>query len=235
MTDPMDKKVAIMQPYFLPYFGYFQLINEVDIFVLYNDVQFIKQGWINRNRLLINKSPQFFTVPLLKVSSNKQINETEINHAQLGLWLKKILKTVNQSYNKSKNLEIGLSLLNGIQQSVPNFSTIDQLNSYIITQVCSYLDIRTKIIDSSSLNDDKSLRAQDRVLSICKDLSANEYINPIGGKELYSKEDFLQENLKLNFLESKTISGAYSLSILHTIMVEDKEEIKSKLNSFHVS
>ncbi len=229
------KTIAIMQPYFLPYFGYFQLINAVDTFVLYNDVQFIKQGWINRNRIIINNNAQFITVPLLKVSSNKKINETEINHAQFSFWLSKLSKTLQQSYKKAINLDMGIDLLNTINNSVKEFSTIDQLNKFVIKQICQYLDISTMIEDSSILFNNSSLKGQDRILDICKELSSERYINAIGGKELYSKEAFLSKGIELGFINSELEPESFSYSILHAIMLEDKDQLKRKLNSYHVS
>lgn len=227
--------IAIMQPYFLPYFGYFQLIHSVDSYILYNDVQFMKQGWINRNRILINDKEQFITVPLLKISSNKMINETQINHNQVNSWLKKSSKSIQQSYNKAPYLDVGINILNAIAANISNFTTVDQLNKFTIEHVCSYLEIATPISDSSNLFTNNVLKGPNRVLDICKSMSANRYINAIGGRELYSKETFLSEGIQLGFLESQVDNEAYSYSILHTIMVEDKEQIQNKLNSYHVS
>ena len=223
-----------MQPYFLPYFGYFQLIHSVDNFILYNDVQFMKQGWINRNRISINNQEQFINVPLLKISSNKTIHETQINHSQVNNWLKKTSRSVLQSYSKALNLEVGMNLIEDIGSEISNFVTVDQLNKFIIEKVCSYLDISTTISVSSDLFESSNLKGQERVLNICKSMSANRYINAIGGQELYSKEMFLSEGIQLGFLESQISDEPYNYSILHTIMVEDKKDIQDKLNSYRV-
>ena len=96
-------KVAIMQPYFAPYIGYFQLINEVDIFVIYDDVNFIKKGWINRNNILINGQPNLFSIPLINVSQNKKINETYISLDQK--WKTEFLKRIQIAYKKAPYFE----------------------------------------------------------------------------------------------------------------------------------
>ncbi len=95
----MKSKIAVMQPYFFPYIGYFQLINSVDKFVILDDVNYIKKGWINRNYILVNSKPCLFTIPLVKPSQNKLINETEI--AFESNWKKKFLKTIETGYAKA--------------------------------------------------------------------------------------------------------------------------------------
>ena len=82
-------KLAIMQPYIFPYLGYFQLLNSVDHFVFYDDVNFIKGGWVNRNQLLINNQNKFFTVPLKKIISFTPINEVEIHKKLYPNWRSK--------------------------------------------------------------------------------------------------------------------------------------------------
>ena len=92
-------KAAVMQPYLFPYIGYFQLINAVDTFVVYDDVNYIKKGWINRNSILVNEKPFLFTVDLKEVSQNKLINEITID--ENSNWKKNILRTIELSYKKA--------------------------------------------------------------------------------------------------------------------------------------
>jgi hypothetical protein len=224
--------IAIMQPYFLPYFGYFQLINAVDVFVIYDDVQYIKQGWVNRNRAVIGNTSQYFTVPLQKASSNQLIKETRVNHKQFEYWIKKFSKSIVQSYSKAKNVDVGFTILEEIEKNYKEFDSIDQLDEYLIKWVIEYLGIKTEIIKSSKEFDNANLSGAERVIDICKRMNANRYINPIGGKQLYSYDDFLRNDIELQFIECKVDSSDYFYSILHTIMTEDKETILWNLNNY---
>lgn len=101
-------KIAVMQPYLFPYIGYFQLLNAVDMFVVFDDVNFIKKGWINRNNILVNRQKYLFTVPLKDASQNKLIKEVQI--ADDG-WQEKFLKTVAQSYKKAEFFDEAFALI----------------------------------------------------------------------------------------------------------------------------
>lgn len=186
-------KVAIMQPYFLPYIGYYQLINAVDVFVYYDDVNFIKQSWINRNRILLNGSEFLFTLELKGASSFKKIMEIEVGKNR-----NKLLKTFSYAYKNAPNFKHLEPLLYSIFTSTEN-----NLSKYIIqTQeyILKYLGIKTKIFLSSEIEKNNLLKGQDKVINICKNLGANIYINSIGGQELYSKQSFHDSGILLKFL-----------------------------------
>lgn len=230
-------KVAIMQPYFLPYIGYFQLINSVDKFILYDDVSFINKGWINRNNILVDNKANLFTIPLKDASQNKLINEIEI--IQDGKWQNKLLKTFEQSYKKAPNFVSFFPIL----QEIINY-TEGNISTYInnsIQLICNYLNINTLIVPSSQVFHNSELKAQARIIDICKITKANQYINPIGGTELYNKNDFNNSNIQLNFIKTKSIiykqftnDFVPFLSIIDLIMFVDKSEIKSYLNEFEL-
>lgn len=231
----MNKKVAIMQPYFLPYIGYFQLINAVDEFVIYDDVNYINKGWINRNNLLVNNKASLFSVPLKEASQNKLICDIEI--IQDGKWQKKLLKTIEQSYKKAPNFNEVFHLM----EEIINFEELN-ISTYIhhsLLKICEYLNIKTKIIESSHVFLNNQLKAQERILDICKKTEALEYINPIGGRELYDKTAFAQQNIQLQFINSHKIQyRQFSddfvsyLSILDLLMFKNKAEIQILLNEF---
>lgn len=230
-------KVAIMQPYFLPYIGYFQLVNAVDEFILYDDVSFINKGWINRNNILVGNKANLFTIPLKDASQNKLINEIEI--IQDGKWQSKLLKTIEQSYKKAPNFTSFFPIL----QEIINFPE-NNISKYIynsIQKICNYLNINTLIIPSSQVFNNSELKAQSRIIDICKKSNSNHYINPIGGTELYNKVDFEIENIQLNFIKTKPIKyNQFSnefvpyLSIIDLIMFVNKTEIKLLINEFEL-
>ncbi|MBP6385546.1 MAG: WbqC family protein [Pseudarcicella sp.] len=230
-------KIAIMQPYIFPYIGYFQLINAVDKFIVYDDVSFINKGWINRNKILVNGQENTFTIPLIEASQNKLINTIAIQKKEL--WLPKLLKTIEQSYKKSPQFEEIFPIIQSIFQS--EYSTINQLIIESTKQICNYLAIKTQIVDSSCLYNNQHLKAQERILDICKQENCTEYINPIGGIELYNKNDFFEKDIQLYFLKTKNIEYQQFknnfvpyLSILDVLMFNSKTEIETLLNEYEL-
>jgi WbqC-like protein family len=231
------KKIAIMQPYFLPYIGYFQLINAVDEFIIYDDVNFINKGWINRNNILVNNKASLFTIPLREASQNKLINEIEI--IQDGKWQSKLVKTIEQSYKKAPNFADFFPILS----EIINYAETN-ISKYIynsLLNICKYLEISTLITASSSIFENENLKSQNRIIDICKQRNVEQYINPIGGIELYNKNDFETENIKLNFLKTYPIQYQQFindfvpyLSIIDLIMFNEKSKIKSLLNEFEL-
>lgn len=221
-------KVGIMQPYFLPYIGYWQLLNAVDKYVIYDDVNFIKGGWINRNRILMNNEAKLFNVQMQGASPNKLINEVEVS--QNLVWKKKFLKTIENAYRKAP-------FYNDVFPIIEEIINCDEVNLALylansIRKICDYLNIKTEIIISSDLKKDNDLKSQDKVIAICKELNGTEYYNAIGGQELYSYEDFKNEGIKLSFLKTSEIRYKQfkndfisNLSILDVLMFNSKDEI----------
>ncbi|WP_410568577.1 WbqC family protein [Acinetobacter sp. H1(2024)] len=232
-------KLAIMQPYFMPYIGYFQLINEVDKFIFYDDVTFIKQGWINRNQILINNQASLFSIPLSNASSHVLIKDVLVTEKAYDKWKKSFLNSILFSYKKAKNYEAISNLIHSILEQQPK--TISELAIKSIIEVSRYLGIETEFEVSSERYQNTYLSGQDRVLDICKTENALTYINPIGGVELYSKNVFLQHGVELFFIQSsksiyKQFSGEFVpfLSIIDVMMFNDVEEIQEQLKHFHL-
>jgi hypothetical protein len=232
----MDKKVAIMQPYIFPYIGYFQLINSVDEFIIYDNIQYTKKGWINRNRILVNGKDQLITLSLKKDSDYLDVINRELSES----WDKdknKILNIIKSSYNKAPYFEETFKLisqcLNNSERNLFKFI----YNSIIL--INDYLEIKTPIIISSTIDVDHALKSQDKVLSLCKRQNAKGYINSIGGTELYNKEVFKQNGIELNFIKSNPIKYKQFnnefvswLSIIDVMMFNSKDQIKEYLNSY---
>lgn len=195
-------KLAIMQPYFLPYIGYWQLINAVDTFVLFDDVNFINRGWINRNRLLANCNEHLFTIPLEKASQNKKINEISI--VDDDKWKTKLLKTIELGYKKSQYFG---SIFPIVEEIILNREK--NLSNYIthsIKRICSFLNINKTILLSSEIKKNDGLKGQEKILEICKLLYADCYLNLPGGSDLYSKEIFNENNISLKFIKMNAIT-----------------------------
>jgi hypothetical protein len=194
-------KIAVMQPYLFPYIGYFQLLNAVDKFVVFDDVNFIKKGWINRNNILVNRQKYLFTVPLKDASQNKLIKEVQI--ADDG-WQEKFLKTVAQSYKKAGFFDETFALIEKIVRSGESFLAKLILQSLRLLKEA--LKINAGIVPSSEIYNNRELKAQDRILDICKQEKATEYVNPAGGTELYDRRFFSENGVKLFFLKTQPFS-----------------------------
>lgn len=228
-------KLGIMQPYFVPYIGYWQLMNAVDKYVVYDDVNFIKGGWINRNRILINGEAKYFNIPMLGASPHKLINEVEVNHNEK---LKnKNMRVIEGAYQKAPCYKEVRMLLEKIMDGKQNKISDFILNSFQV--INEYLDIDTELILSSTLDKDCDLKGQDKVLSICELLGATQYYNAIGGQELYSFEEFKKHGIDLKFLKTGSITYSQfdrefqsNLSIIDVMMFNSKEEVKGFLNQY---
>ena len=230
-----EMKLGIMQPYFVPYIGYFQLMNAVDKYVIYDDVNFIKGGWINRNRILLNGQPAYFNIPMIGASSNKLINEVEVNTNKT--LMEKNLKTIYSAYGKAPYYNEVYPLIEKILLNEEK--DIAKFIKYSFEIICEYLDIKTEFVMSSELKKNNELKAQDKVLHICEILGATEYYNAIGGQELYDYESFSKKGIKLKFVKTDSIEYKQfdnefqpNLSIIDVLMFNSKDEVKEMLNKF---
>jgi len=230
-------KLGIMQPYFFPYIGYWQLIKAVDKYVIFDDVNYINRGWVNRNRLLINGQDRMVSLKLHESSQNKLINEIEILEDQENR--AKLVKTVENCYRKAPYYKGAFPMVKEIISLKEKNLALYLKNS--IQQVCSYLSLDAELVDSSSINKDNNLRGQDKILGICRLLGADEYINAIGGQSLYSHEAFSAHKIKLKFLkpsisEYRQFGNEFipSLSIIDVMMFNSQEEIRKMLGEYEL-
>lgn len=196
-------KLGIMQPYFLPYVGYFQLIAAVDTFIIYDNIKYTKKGWINRNRMLRNNNDALFTVPLEKESDSLNIVDRKISP---DFDREKLLNQFKGAYHAAPNFASTYPLI----ERIVRHSEIN-LFRYIynsIIEVCAHLKLDTFIRLSSEIEIDHDLRSKTKVIAMCNTLGADVYLNPIGGSTLYNKEEFLQMGIKLQFIEPQYFSYA---------------------------
>lgn len=230
-------KVGIMQPYFMPYLGYWQLMNAVDKYVIYDDVNFIKGGWVNRNRILVNGQPKYFNLPMIGASSFKKINEVGVNNDTK--LIEKNLRIIEGAYRKAPFFDTVLPIIRDIVYC--NKKNVAEYIIYSFKVINAYLEISTELLVSSALEKDCNLRAQDKVLAICELLGAKEYYNAIGGRELYSFSNFAEKGIQLKFLKANNIKYVQfgdefqeNLSIIDVMMFNSKEKIKEMLNEYEV-
>lgn len=228
-----------MQPYFMPYIGYFQLLNAVDEFVIYDNIQYTKKGWINRNKILINGEESYITLPLKKDSDYCDIRDrylAEIWH----LRKQHVLNKITEAYRKSPNFEIVFPLIKKCLMFEENNLFKFLLNALNLTK--EYLEIRTPVIVSSTIPINHELKGEKKVLEICKARKANLYLNPIGGIKLYAKEHFTEEGINIWFHQTNDIiykqfdnDFVHSLSIIDVLMFNSKSQISEILRKYKLT
>ncbi|MBI5075489.1 MAG: WbqC family protein [Nitrospirae bacterium] len=191
-------KIGIMQPYFLPYIGYYQLIQAVDAFIVYDNIQYTKKGWVNRNRFLQQGRDVTFSIPLKKDSDFLNIKDRRLSADFNKV---RLLNKTKEAYRRAPYFEQVFPLIEDIflYGDANLFGFI--YNS--ILRICEYLHIGTETIISSAVPIDHSLKNQDKVLAFCKAMGADTYLNSIGGLDLYSKETFREKGIDLQFIRPK--------------------------------
>lgn len=224
-------KLAIMQPYFLPYFGYFQLMSAVDTFVVYDNIKYTKKGWINRNRMLVNNQDALFSLQLKKGSDALNVVERELSPA---FERSKLLNQFTGAYSRAPFFRDIFPWLEKIV-NYPDDNLFNYLHHSLVT-LAELLDIQTRIVVSSTLPVDESLKGQDKVLSICHALDTQMYINAIGGQTLYSKDEFSRQGITLNFIQpQETAYPQFSepfipyLSIVDVLMFNSLDTVRHRI------
>lgn len=226
-----------MQPYFFPYIGYFQLINCVDTFVVYDNIQFTKKGWIQRNRILMNDSDRIFSLPIKKDSNYLNINDRFLiddfqNEKE------KLKRIFTNSYRKAPFFKEVFPVL----IKILDFEDLNLYN-YIFNSIkvlCGYLKIETRLVKSSDLEINiQDFKGQDKVIEICKSLNSTAYINPIGGVDLYDKKTFEEEGVTLSFLKTEDVLYEQfgnefipCLSIIDVMMFNPPEQVHAMLDDY---
>lgn len=234
MKNEERMKVGIMQPYFMPYLGYWQLINAVDNFVVYDNIKYTKKGWFNRNNFLQNKKATLFSIPLKKDSDSLFVCERLVSPDFQRI---KLLSQINNAYGKSPFYSEVLPLL----EAIILFES-DNLFEYIynsISLIVDYLDIETEIVVSSTIAIDHSLKSQQKVLAFCEALGADTYVNSMGGRELYSCDVFKSKGIDLRFIRMGNVEYNQNinefvpfLSIMDVMMFNSKDKVISFLNNY---
>jgi hypothetical protein len=186
-----------MQPYFFPYLGYFQLLHAADRFVFYDDVAYIKGGWINRNRLLARREPQYFSVPILDASSFRPICETRFDAAN-ERWKHKMMSTFAQSYADAPFRGPTLELIERVLGSPGDL--IGDLARASVAAVLDHVGVRRDVVPTSSVYGNAVLKGQARVIDVCIREGATDYLNTPGGRSLYAARDFREAGVALWFL-----------------------------------
>jgi len=228
-------KLAVMQPYLFPYLGYFQLMRAVDAFVLYDDVNYIKGGWINRNLILAPSGRQLLTLPLQGASPNLLINQIDVGGRP-----KKLLEVIRHAYGKAPQFGKVFPLLEAIL--LQEEKNLARFLDHGLRRICEYLGFQPAWHVSSGLGKDNSLHGQEKVLAICKELGATHYINAPGGATLYDREAFARHGLQLSFIQSRLIAYRQfekpfeqNLSIIDVMMFNNKQRCTDLLEEYDLA
>ena len=227
-------KIAIMQPYLFPYIGYWQLLHAADVFVVYDDVTYIKGGWINRNNILMGGQRRLFTIKLDGASSYRLIKDIAILDT-----FSDFVKTLRQNYSKAPFFKDVMDLVERLIDFEKTSLSAFIANS--ISTICDYLGIGVKLLTSSDIEKDNSLKGQAKVIEICRILGAGEYINAIGGTELYDASTFAENHIELKFLKTNFVPYKQyknefipGLSILDVMMFCSVDEIRDMLDDYEL-
>ena len=228
--------LGMMQPYFYPYLGYWQLMNMADEYIIYDDVNYIKGGWINRNRIKVNGADALFGISVRKASQNKKINELEVNLQQDDI--DKLVSKVTHSYGKAPFFHDVLDLFEDTMNC--DKKNLAEFLAYSNRKIAEYMGITTRILSATEINLDHTNSAQQRIIDICQQRNVSTYVNAIGGKELYNPQDFKDAGIELKFLrmdddivypQGKGDFIPY-LSILDVLMFNSKEEVQELLQRY---
>jgi len=231
-------KLSIMQPYVFPYIGFFHLIEATDKIVFYDDVNYIKRGWINRNRILLNNSDFLFTIPVEKASQNKLINE--VRPLIDSTFTNKFFAQIETAYKKAPYYKSVVEILKTVFSE--QYDDVSDLAIKSITSVYQYLNKDINWTKSSIASPEtKGMEKADRLIQINKNLDCQNYINAIGGQELYSKEYFNSKGIKLNFVKSQKVEYKQFdndfvpwLSIIDILMFNDKKAMKEQFTAHNI-
>jgi len=224
-----------MQPYFFPYIGYWQLIRAVDRFVIFDDVNYINRGWVNRNRILINGEPSYITVPLSHASQNKRICDITLQSPIA--WRKKLVKTVEVTY---RNAPCFAEVFPVVEELICHdaINLADYL-AYQLQTLAVFMGIKTRFVVTSREYENEDLSGQARILDICKREEAVTYINPQGGQALYGAEIFHGSGIELRFIVMRSLSYKQRsigfvpyLSIIDALMENGPKEIQRHLQAY---
>ena len=227
-----------MQPYFLPYLGYFQLVHAVDAFVIYDNIEFSKGGWVQRNRILLNGTDSLFSLPIRKDSDFLDIRDRRLADT-FPVERGKLLRRIDAAYHRAPHYAQTMPL---IETCVMYES--DNLFEFIrhsVQLVSDHLGITTRFVVSSTLPTDRHLKGQDRVVATCRDMGCRTYVNAINGRTLYDRPTFEAHGIDLKFIQMHPVEYPQfghpfipNLSIVDVLMFNPLARVRELLNAYEL-
>lgn len=250
-------KLGMNQPYFFPYLGFYQLVSAVDRFIIYDNLNYIQYGWINRNRFLVVRGePTYFNAVTENSSPNRKI--CEIKLSAKSNWRRKLLHTFFLNYRKSPFFDETYALIEPIIRNETD--SLSEMAAQSIVEVCRHLRVETEIVENPIYQELESSLAKEnlaeafpairlahperkayRVIAVCHLMHADRFVNAIGGQELYDKKEFQANGIELSFLRShdepyQQTTAAYhpALSIIDVLMNCGREGTIEKLKNYEL-
>ncbi len=227
---------AIMQPYFFPYIGYFQLMRAVDVFVFYDDVQYMKGGWINRNRILGKDGAAWLTLPVQRDSISLNINQRSY---LLDGNVESVKRQLHAAYVKAPEFCETSLFVNELLDFAD--SNVAAFNINLLVSLARKLDIGCKFVTSSAIEKPHDIKGEARVIDLCRRVGADRYINPLGGRKLYKHTAFLEHGIQLDFLDGNATYYAQfgaphlpSLSIIDVLMFNSLTQARALLADYRL-
>lgn len=214
------------QPYFLPYFPYWQLIHAADRFLIGDDYAFMKKSWIARNRIWVNGRPVYFRIEVKGVSSHRLISEMEIVTPDR----ERKLQTLEMVYHRAPFFADGIALATRIF-ACPHTKLVPFLTASM-REVCDYLGIVTPVGFTSELEGNALLKREERIYDFCRRLGAEHFINAIGGQELYKGKEFRSRGIRLQFLRSCAALKHPQMSVLDAVMYHSRDQLHELLDHY---
>lgn len=228
-------RIAVMQPYLFPYLGYFHLMHAVDRFIVLDDVNYIPRGWINRNAILAGGRASRFSIPVRSASQNRKINELE--RGDDVKWRSKFLRRLESSYRKAPCFAPTMSLVTEILESAERHLATWLVMS--LRRTCVQLGLDTDILPTTVPYDNHALKAEQRIVDICRRENAGTYVNLIGGRSLYDVQRFAERSVQLRFTRSRfppyrqfKHDFVPGLSILDVLMFNDTAQLRVQLSAY---
>lgn len=225
--------VGIMQPYFFPYLGYFQLMAAVDHFVIYDDAQYMKGGWINRNRLLHEGTPHWWTRAIRRDDFRLPIMDRYYeDEGNAGF----LMDRIRHYYRKAPYFSPVSSFIECLMATTE--ANVARFNETSLKAIAAHLGIRCSFSRASDLGLSQS-SGEEKVIRICERLAATRYVNASGGRSLYSSARFGSEGIELRFLQPQLQpypqpEGTFvpGLSIVDVLMYNDAATVRQMLGSY---
>lgn len=233
-------RIAVMQPYLFPYVPYFQLIHAVDCFVILDTVQFIRRGWMNRNRIRLGDTAQPFTIPVRKAPQTAAITEI-VFAANVEKECRRLGALLAHAYAKTSCWPQLEKTVGALLRSIRAGGHFVDLTEHSLKTICAVLGIDTPFVRASALAVPKCDSAQQYLIAICEELNATEYVNPVGGRHLYKRTAFGESGITLSFLSSE--AGRYrqrgegfiaGLSILDTLANLESQQLRDLMRRYRL-
>lgn len=230
--------LAIMQPYFLPYLGYFQLVRAVDTFVIYDNIEFSKGGWVQRNRILLNGVDALFSLPLKKDSDYLDIRDRRLADT-FPTERVKLLRRIDAAYHRAPEHARIMPLVEAcfVYESDNLFDFI----RHSVQLISDHLGLTTRFVVSSTLTADRHLKGQERVLGICREMGCRTYVNAINGQAMYDRPTFEAHGINLRFIKMHQIEYPQfdhafipNLSIVDVLMFNPQDRVREFLNAYEL-